>query len=723
MTLERDRHQRFFRTPAILVIDDEEGIRFALSRLLESGGYAAHTAASGQEGLDFIEQHPFQIALCICDFKMAGLDGIETLSRMRERDPDVLRVLLTGYATLDAAIEATNQGLDAFLTKPYRVRELRTKLDELLAKRRAKLAAELLGSVPLLRGLKPEALAEIYPSLRPLQAKRGEVIQEVGDATEQLFLVESGEVRLEARGPDGKPRVIAHIGPGEHFGEAAITLGERSALRAVAALDCELLALGRADFDRLKEKHPQVAQATAQTLTRRLHGVLTAEHTPALAVAVAGPPGCARALAQALSGEGADTALLELSRGNAPGEPAAIQRLSRERQQALAVYAGTGAPPASFSEAEIVRALGGLRQEHRVVVVELPAQDSAAAAKARMQADRLVTFDAKHRPQLFAAHIETLAPDAQEPPIMLPVPEAEATAGGPAMRRVARRLLGTSLGIALGAGGARGFAHLGVLRAFAKAGVEVDAIAGASIGACVGGALAAGWTVEDITGKFAEWTVPPDVPFAEPRHVTVRKRVHEWCRERSFEEAAIPFVCNATDLVTGDEEIFDSGPLAPPICASMATPGLFPPYFIAGRCYSDAALVNGLPADLLHDRGHALIAAVDVYGHNSKWEAPPEKVPGWRRMVEAGLPGISRKVGNVRVVIRALTLAARHLVRARFTAADATIRPDMHGSMTRFSPARYGEYLASGEEAAGPAAHDMAQRRAVLMERWRKPKA
>jgi NTE family protein len=334
-------------------------------------------------------------------------------------------------------------------------------------------------------------------------------------------------------------------------------------------------------------------------------------------------------------------------------------------------------------------------------------------------ADRLVSFAGGHEPQLFNARIEALGSGDPQPAVLLLVPAAERDAGGPALRRVARRLLGTSLGIALGAGGARGFAHLGVMQAFARAGVEIDAIAGSSMGACIGGGLAAGWTPQDIAAQAEHWTVPGEVPFGEPSHAAIRRRIVELARERTFENAVLPFVCNATDLVTGEEAVFESGPIAPAVCASIATPGLFPPFYIDGKCYSDAALVNGLPADLLHARGHALVAAVDVFGHDASWDAPPERSAGWRRMVEAGLPGISRKVGNLRVVIRALAVAARHLVQARFTSSDLTIRPALRGSMTRFQPSRYGEYIASGADAGEPAAHDLARRRAALAARWK----
>ena len=100
----------------LLVVDDEKGIRAALTQLLEYEGYEVRAAASGAEGLTVYEQWKPQ--LVFLDVKMAGMDGLETLKRLRERDPAAVVVMISGHATIQNAVEATQLGAYDILEKP-----------------------------------------------------------------------------------------------------------------------------------------------------------------------------------------------------------------------------------------------------------------------------------------------------------------------------------------------------------------------------------------------------------------------------------------------------------------------------------------------------------------------------------------------------------------------------------------------------------------------------
>ena len=100
----------------VLVVDDEAGIRAALRQLLEYEGYAVQQASSGDEALaTYAEQRPHLVLL---DVKMAGLDGLATLRRLRELDPDAIAVMISGHGTIATAVEATQAGAHDFLEKP-----------------------------------------------------------------------------------------------------------------------------------------------------------------------------------------------------------------------------------------------------------------------------------------------------------------------------------------------------------------------------------------------------------------------------------------------------------------------------------------------------------------------------------------------------------------------------------------------------------------------------
>ena len=122
----------------LLFIDDEEGIRRSVVRALKKEPYNIYTAENGERGIEFIKENIFDVATVISDYKMPGLNGLETLARIASINPEIMSIILTGYATMEAAIMATNQGIDGFLTKPFDNIELRAKIRDISVRKRLK---------------------------------------------------------------------------------------------------------------------------------------------------------------------------------------------------------------------------------------------------------------------------------------------------------------------------------------------------------------------------------------------------------------------------------------------------------------------------------------------------------------------------------------------------------------------------------------------------------
>ena len=122
----------------ILIVDDDEGIRVSLKIVLERDGYEVLVAGRGAEGIEVVRQFPEDIEMVISDFKMPGMDGLETLTEISRINPDIIRIILTGYATLDRAIETVNLGIDGFLTKPFNNNEIRASIRGIVMKKRLK---------------------------------------------------------------------------------------------------------------------------------------------------------------------------------------------------------------------------------------------------------------------------------------------------------------------------------------------------------------------------------------------------------------------------------------------------------------------------------------------------------------------------------------------------------------------------------------------------------
>jgi signal transduction histidine kinase len=130
------------KKPIVLVIDDEEAMRDSCSLILIKGGFTAVTAENGQVGLEKIKELKPEIALI--DLKMPGISGFEVLEKTKEIDPQLIPIVITGYATVDSAVEAMKKGAYDFLPKPFTPEELRLIIGRALERRRLAIEAETL---------------------------------------------------------------------------------------------------------------------------------------------------------------------------------------------------------------------------------------------------------------------------------------------------------------------------------------------------------------------------------------------------------------------------------------------------------------------------------------------------------------------------------------------------------------------------------------------------
>ena len=174
------------------------------------------------------------------------------------------------------------------------------------------------------------------------------------------------------------------------------------------------------------------------------------------------------------------------------------------------------------------------------------------------------------------------------------------------------------IGFVLGAGSARGWAHIGVLRALTEEGIRPDFIAGSSVGALVGAAFAAG-----RLDQLEAWALGLDwkriLRLADfglrgglIRGRRMREVFHEQFVERTFSELSVPFAAVATDLHSGQEIWLREGKVSDAIGASIAVPGLFRPVFYEDRFLVDGSVVNPIPVSLCRAMGADIVVAVDL---------------------------------------------------------------------------------------------------------------
>jgi len=175
------------------------------------------------------------------------------------------------------------------------------------------------------------------------------------------------------------------------------------------------------------------------------------------------------------------------------------------------------------------------------------------------------------------------------------------------------------MGIALGSGGAKGFAHLGVLKALEENGISFDYIAGTSIGSIVGACVAQGYSSTDIFELLKTFTDMTDVKNIFMLNTSVLAKVLDnQLGSVNFEEMKKPFKAVATELDTGKEHVFDKGNVAMALCASSSMQPYFKPVVIDGVRYIDGAYTNSIPADVVKDMGADYIIGVDLSTREQK---------------------------------------------------------------------------------------------------------
>ena len=180
------------------------------------------------------------------------------------------------------------------------------------------------------------------------------------------------------------------------------------------------------------------------------------------------------------------------------------------------------------------------------------------------------------------------------------------------------------LGIALGSGSARGWAHIGVLRALAEQGIAPDFIAGCSMGAMVGAACAAGRIEELETWALSlDWKGVVGLLDLGLRGGLIKGErllnlFHGQFVECQFSELALPFAAVATDLATGKELWLREGKVSDAVRASCTVPGLFQPVWRDGRYVVDGSVVNPIPVSLCRAMGAEVVIAVDLGSHMNR---------------------------------------------------------------------------------------------------------
>ncbi len=254
------------------------------------------------------------------------------------------------------------------------------------------------------------------------------------------------------------------------------------------------------------------------------------------------------------------------------------------------------------------------------------------------------------------------------------------------------------IGLALGAGGARGFAHIGVLQTLEEHGIEIHCLAGSSMGALIGSLYAVGHSPERMR-KFINhfphkyWMDYKVSKMGLMAGDKVKELVRLLTKDKRIEEADKPLAIVATQLEKGERAVFRTGSIAEAVRASISIPGIFEPAVIDGQYYIDGAVIDRIPVSILKEMEADLIIAVDV------------------SFLETEFHPVTSMFD---VIAKTIDIMEREILRYRILEADVLIRPNVGSySSTMYDKAE--EMIQEGERAARAAIPEI--RKAIQV--WR----
>jgi predicted acylesterase/phospholipase RssA/CRP-like cAMP-binding protein len=511
---------------------------------------------------------------------------------------------------------------------------------------------ESLQRIPFFSTLSTDTLSAIAARLQKRRFTHGQVIFSENSLGHTMYLIESGQVQVSVAQGEGQPeKVINYLGPGNFFGEMALLLNQRRSATLTVTLDAELWALRKTDLDELLVDHPEIAVQITRELSRRLSDVVTDTKKRAGYNLVAVVGDGAWRLAEAIYRLTRERVILF----DMTGQDLANQIGSHDSESLVILEAME-----NLTGDTLVETLSILMEGYDWVLMALPPGYSETNAKGIQSAKATILLNMNQDDWMTAAATG---------------PVWHCTLAQEEISRVARRITRRVVGLALSSGGARGIAHVGVLQVLQENNVPIDIVAGTSAGSLFGGLLACGKPLDEMAefgkdlGKLIDlksglW----DPKFSLPWNGLIKgnrtlKYLDRQFDGATFADTKIPFYVVSADVVSGEEVVFERGPLAEAVRASIGIIGIFSPYQHNGHFLIDGGAVNPVPANVLVEHGADIIIASSVI-------PPVEK--GWllgQAVEHQKSPSFLSVLGNMMAIME------REIIKTRMNPVDVLIQP------------------------------------------------
>ena len=499
-----------------------------------------------------------------------------------------------------------------------------------------------------------KARSEVESQLEWIELDRGQVLFREGDPSDSIYLVVIGRLRAYTEAKSGEQKILREIAQGEIVGEMGFFTQEARSASICAIRNSTIVRIDRPLFESLIKEHPAIMMAIIRRLIARLKSSQeerTYKNSLTIAIVPAHPDvpvtEFSEQFTQALSKYGTSfhlnpgrfdqlTGIKDGTEKLAPTDPYAIRLHTwldeQERTHNFILY-----------EADYQRSTWStycLQQADVAIIVASAKGERSLGGVARelvAQKGDMVTI----KQMLVLLHeASEQAPTGTSEWLRLTGADRQTHVRRERMadfERLARIVSGRAVGLVLGGGGARGFAHIGVIRAIEEAGIPIDMIGGTSMGAIISAQYAIGWHYAEML----EWNrktfveIKPHRDFTLPvisltRGIKGARVANMLYGDRQIEDLWIDYFCVSSSLSRAKAIVHETGLLRKAVTASSALPGIAVPVIDHGNVLIDGGLLNNLPCDIMKKKCQGDVIAVDV-GSQLHLQLEDEEVPSpWK---------------------------------------------------------------------------------------------
>ena len=499
----------------------------------------------------------------------------------------------------------------------------------------------LYDTLPKLFGeLDDKIITDIESSIEWTRLDGGEKLFSQGETGDSLYIVISGRLQAVIENLEGSRRIVGEITRGESVGEMALFTGEERSASIYAVRDTELIRFSKAAFEKIAKDYPQVVMQIAQILIHRLRQNITSSSKVESLTNIA----------LVAADRGVDLSLFSAKLLTALTRHTQAICIDSNKADAMLGTRGISQTPSSGpNNIRLETWLDDLETKYSIVLYKADSDNTNWTKRCLRQADKvLIVANAEqeanpHEIEAELLHGKTDITTCCRQLVLLhkereklPANTLDWISSRSVERhfhirdererdysRLARLITGTGVGLVLGGGGARGYAHIGVIRALEEAGIPIDMIGGTSMGAVVAAAYAMGFTYEEFISRtknllskyrpFKEYTLPI-VSILKSRRLD--HFLHDAFGDAHIEDLWVNFFCVSTNLSAAEVQVHDTGLVWDAVRASMSVPGIAVPVVIDKHLYVDGGILNNLPGDIMKKLCTGTVIAVDVSSKN-----------------------------------------------------------------------------------------------------------